>query len=357
MVKGNYFPRNNLGCKISLIVWGEIFLKYGILWIMKIVKPPKLNIGDTIGIVASSLPVLPSFKENYERGKKVILDLGFKIKEGKTIGKTRWWMAGTPVEVAQDINSMFADKNIKAIMAQTGGYSAISVLEHLDYKLITNNTKPFIGMSDMTSYHLAIFSQVGMVGFHMDDVTFGFGRTLKEDQENWPKLDQEFFLKFLTKSESPGIIKPITAWEEWKKGEASGHLIGGILQLLAAGVNTPYFPKVEDFNGSILFWEEVGQELHMIARNLYRLKYFGILDRISGMLIGKIKFIKPLRNQDIVTPTAKEMILDILKDYNFPIMANMDFGHFTVNIPMPIGVKVSFDTAKKELNFLESAVI
>ena len=125
---------------------------------MNIKKPPKLNMGDTIGIVASSLPVLPSFKENYERGKKMIDDLGFKIKEGKTIGKVRWWMSGTPKEVAEDINSMFAEKKVKAIMAHTGGYSAISVLEYLDYKLITNNPKPFIGMSDMTIYHLAIFT-------------------------------------------------------------------------------------------------------------------------------------------------------------------------------------------------------
>ncbi len=323
---------------------------------MKLVKPPKLNIGDTIGIVASSLPVLPSFKENYERGKKVIIDCGFKIYEGKTIGKTRWWMAGTPKEVAEDINSMFADKEVQAIMAQTGGYSAISVLEHLDYELITNNPKPFIGMSDMTAYHLAIYTKTGMVGFHMDDVTFGFGRTLKEGQEDWPKLDKEFFLKFLTKSEAPGIIRPVSEWEKWRKGKASGHLLGGILQLVAAGVGTPYFPKIEDFKGVILFWEEVGQELHMIARNLYRLKYYGIFDKISGMLIGKIKYIKPLRSKDVIEPKIKDMILEILKDYKFPIMANLDFGHFTVNIPMPIGIKVSFDTSKKELNFLESAV-
>ena len=159
---------------------------------MKILKPPKLNIGDTIGIVASSLPVLPSFRESYERGKKVILDLGFKIKEGKTIGKTRWWMAGTPKEVGEDINNMFADKNIKAIMAQTGGYSAISVLEHLDYELIKNNPKPFIGMSDMTAYHLAIFTKTRMVGFHMDDVTFGLGRVPREGKEDWEKKIKNF---------------------------------------------------------------------------------------------------------------------------------------------------------------------
>lgn len=324
---------------------------------MKIVKPAKLNIGDTIGIVASSLPVLPSHREKFERGKKLILDMGFKIKEGKTIGKSRWWMAGIPKEVADDINSMFAEKKVKAIIAHTGGYSAISVLGYLDYELITNNPKPFIGMSDMTVYHLAIFARTGMVGFHMDDVSFGFGRELEEGMENWPKLDQEFFLKFLTENKAPGIIKPITDWEEWKKGQAEGYLMGGILERISVLSGTKYFPDLDLFDGSILFWEEIGRDLSEIYQYLYQLKHMGIFERINGMLIGKIKFIKPLRQKEVTPPHIKDMILEILKDYNFPIMANLDFGHFTVNIPMPVGIRVSFDTSKKQLYFLESAVI
>lgn len=308
---------------------------------MKIVKPPKLNIGDTIGIVASSLPVLPSFKESYERGRKALTDLGFKIYEGKTIGKVRWWMAGTPKEVAEDINSMFADKNIRAIMAQTGGYSASAVLEYLDYKLITHHPKPFIGMSDVTNFHMAMLTKCGLVGWHMDDVIH---------------LNQQFFLKFLTSLQPVGIIKPLTQWGEWRKGKAEGPLIGGNLHLLTNLIGTPYFPPKEAFEGAILFWEEVGEPLHNIARFLTHLKYAGVLDKISGMLIGKITYIKPPREKEVVAPDIKEMVLEILQDYDFPIMANLDFGHFTVNIPMPLGIKVVFDTSKKELNFLESAV-
>ncbi|MBI2600638.1 LD-carboxypeptidase [Candidatus Daviesbacteria bacterium] len=324
---------------------------------MKVIKPKKLNKGDTIGIVASSLPVLPVFKKNYEQGKKVIKDLGFKIKEGETIGKQRWWMAGTPKEVAEDINNMFADKGVKAIMAQTGGYSAISVLEHLDYELITQNIKPFVGMSDMTAYHLAIFAKTGMVGFHMDDVTFGLGMNASSGKDKkLLEFDEEMFIKFLTRTDPPGIIKPLTEWEEWKKGKAKGHLIGGILQLLTRHIGTPYFPKLEEFDGAILFWEEVGKERYEIARCLYQLKYAGILDRISGMLIGKIKYVKPIRDQEVREPEVKDLVLEILKDYKFPIMQNLDFGHFTVNIPMPIGTKVEFDTKNLLLNFLESPV-
>jgi len=309
---------------------------------MKIVKPPKLNIGDTIGIVASSLPLLPSFRENYEKGKKVIQELGFKIKEGETIGKIRWWAAGTPKEVSEDINSMFADKNIKAIMAQTGGYSASSVLEYLNYELIANNPKPFIGMSDVTNFHLAMLTKCQMVGFHMDDVLH---------------INQHFFKTFLMTDKPAGIIRPLTEWEQWREGKAQGHLIGGNLHLLTNLIGTPYFPSLEFFEGAIFFWEEVGEPLHNIARYLTHLKYAGVLDRISGMLIGKITYIKPPREKEIIAPDVKELVLEVLKDYKFPIMSNLDFGHFTVNIPMPTGIKVSFDTAKKQLNFLESPVI
>lgn len=324
---------------------------------MEVIKPPKLSKGDTIGIVASSLPVFPHHEKQYQAGKKLIEEMGFKIKEGRTIGKQRWWMAGTPKEVAEDINSMFADKSVKAIIAHTGGYSAISVIEYLDYELITHNPKPFMGMSDMTIYHLAIFAKTGMVGFHMDDLSYGFGRVLESGMEDWPKLNQEFFLKFLTQTEAPGIIKSITDWEEWKKGKAEGHLIGGILERMSVLAGTKYFPPLDLFNGSILFWEEIGRDMSEIYQYLYQLKHMGIFEKINGMLIGKIKFIKPLRQKEVIAPQVKEMVLEILKDYKFPVMANLDFGHFTVNIPMPVGIKVSFDTSKKELNFLEPAVL
>ena len=307
----------------------------------QILKPPKLNIGDTVGIVASSLPVLASYRENYEKGKKVLLSLGFQIKEGHTIGNARWWAAGTPKEVARDINSLFADKSVKAMMAQTGGYSAISVIEHLDYDLISKNPKPFMGLSDMTVYHLAILAKTGLVGFHMDYLSSFTG---------------QFFLKFLTSSKAPGKIAPLSQWEQWKKGKAQGHLIGGLLERISILAGTKYFPSLDFFDGAIFFWEEIGRDLTEISQYLYQLKNMGIFERINGMLIGKIKYIKPLKQEELTVPTIKEMILDILKEYKFPIMANMDFGHFTINIPMPIGVKASFDTSKKELKFLEGAV-
>ena len=76
---------------------------------MPLLLPPRLQAGDMIGIVAPSLPVLESQRERYDRGVQVLRDLGFRTKEGQTIGPRRWWSAGTPAALAADLNAMFAD--------------------------------------------------------------------------------------------------------------------------------------------------------------------------------------------------------------------------------------------------------
>lgn len=324
---------------------------------MNFIKPPKLSQGDTIGIIAPSLPVLAHSRENYERGKKVVNDLGFKIKEGKTIRLKHWWSGGTPQQQAGDINAMFADHEVRGIMAHTGGHTSISVLEHLNYELIKQNPKPFIGMSDITVYHLAFYTKCGLVGFHMNDVTHGFGQKWKKSEKHLAQFDQDVFINFLTKSKAPGVIRPLTPWGQWRGGNAQGHLIGGNLHLLTNQVGTPYFPLLDSFQGAILFWEDVGEYLYNISRSLYQLKYLGVFDKIAGMLVGKVTNIQKFEHEDIIEPTLRQTVLEAVKEYNFPVLANLDFGHNTVNIPMPLGIRVSFNATNRRLEFIESAVI
>lgn len=140
-----------------------------------VLKPPQLTLGDTLGLVAPSLPLLPSSKKAYDAGKARLQALGFKLKEGRTITLRRWWSAGTPEEQAEDINAMFADASVRAVVAASGGFSAMSVLDLLDYDLIRRYPKPFVGFSDITLYQLAMFTKTGLVGFHGNTVSGGFG--------------------------------------------------------------------------------------------------------------------------------------------------------------------------------------
>jgi muramoyltetrapeptide carboxypeptidase len=322
-----------------------------------LLKPSKLTPGDTIGIVAPCLPILPDFREKYERGKRALQDMGFQLKEGKTTHFQHGYSAGTPKQQADDINAMFADKNVRAIVAASGGYTGISVLEHLDYNLIGHNPKPFIGMSDMTCYQLALYTKVKAVGFHMDEVGFGLGWNWQRKKfENTDEV-KKLYSKILMTTEPLGSIPRIKMWEAWRPGAAKGPLIGGNINAMTFQLGTPYFPQPAAFDGAILFWEAVGRPFHDIMRALYQLKYYGVFDRIAGMLVGTVTAVPPAREEGITEPILQEVVLDVSKDHIFPIMGNMDFGHFSINPPMPVGTLASFDTDHLELKLLESPMV
>lgn len=323
---------------------------------MSLLRPPRLHLGDTIGVVAASLPVMDTQRGAYERGIRVVRDLGFQVKEGATIGPRRWWSAGTPAGVAADINGMFADAAVRAIITHTGGFSAMGVLDRLDYDLIRAHPKPFLGMSDTTLYHLALFARCGLVGFHADDLTEGLGTFLWELDGIRRAQLLDFYRKLLTEARPAGPVTPLTDWETWRAGEASGPLIGGNLKRLAALMGTPYFPPLAAFDGALFFWEEVGETLYDITLSLHKLRHGGIFDRIAGMLVGKLVWV----NEYFPTlehPTPRIAVLDVVGDYDFPILADLDFGHRTANIPLPIGIRAAMDAEKGSLSLLEAAVM
>jgi muramoyltetrapeptide carboxypeptidase len=252
---------------------------------------------------------------------------------------------------------MFADKDVKAIIAHDGGYSAIAILEHLDYELIKNNPKPLLGFSDITNLHSALYTKTGMVGFHTELLNYSLGRIWNVAKPDHKEYSKHLLLKSLTETSPLGKITPLTNWECWKKGKAGGVLFGGSLSLLCSLIGTPYFPTKEALSGALLFWEMDDAKTYRLQRCLYQLKYAGIFDVISGMIIGKLYNIMPTGWDGMDQPPYKEVILDVLKDHNFPILAEVDFGHESINIPMPIGIKARIDTQTLGFEQLEGAVI
>lgn len=324
-----------------------------------ILKPQKLERGDTIGVVATSFPLpvegFPEYIGEYQKGIKELENLGFRVKEGKNLRKIKGWYAGTPEERAEDINAMFADPEVKALIVHEGGQSAVAILEHLDYELIKKNPKPFIGFSDITNLQIAMFAKTGLVGFQGPLVTYSLGRVW--DQFLPEKKDEglQLFYKNLTSTNPLGKIKPLTKWEKWRSGKAEGQLFGGNGSYLAGLTGTEYFPKIEDLRGSILFWEVDNTPSYSIEKWLYQLKYSGLFSVISGMLIGKLPDIRKTLER-LEEPTPKEIIMEIVKDFDFPVMGEFDFGHKTVAIPMPIGLKAKMDADNLNFELLEAAV-
>ena len=327
---------------------------------IQIIKPPKLVKGDSIGVVATSFPFPTDETSNYyleyRKGVKELESMGFKVKEGKNLRKVKWWFAGTPEERAEDINSMFSDPEVKAIIVHDGGQSAIAVLEHIDYSLVRNNPKPFIGFSDITNIHCALFARVGLVGFHATLLTYGLGRVWEDYLPDKKETGKKMLLNVLTSTDPLGKIRPLTKWECWREGQASGTLFGGNLSMLSSLVGTEYFPPIEELRGSIFFWEIDNTPSYRIEKGLYQLKYAGILDVISGMLVGKLPDIKRTAWKGFEEPTPKKIAMEILGEYDFPILGNVDFGHKTVDIPMPIGLKAKMDSQNLDFEILEAAV-
>ena len=303
---------------------------------MGLQKPLRLRRGDSLGVVAPSDTVL-SYQKMYLEGIENLKGLGFAVREGKTVGLQHGNMAGTDVERAEDVNRMFADEEIKGIICARGGSAAIRTLRHLDYDLIRRNPKVFCGMSDITTFHVTLLAKTGLVGLHQMNVVtgFGFGADMKSGEARY---EAELFLKAVTEPKPLGLLPPLTKWEVWRDGVASGRLFGGNLPRLESLLGTPYFPELKE--DVILFWEAVTKPADRV---LVHLREAGLFDHTRGMLIGKIRDQEGGMVKD-ATSEVKEMVLDVTDEFGFPIIAGMDFGHFTPNLPLPLGLRATMNT-------------
>jgi muramoyltetrapeptide carboxypeptidase len=324
---------------------------------LKLLKPPRLEDGDTIGVIAPSYPVLP-FKEKYDQGIRNLKKFGFKVKEGRTVKlQYKGYMAGTDHERADDINNMFSDKEVKAIICALGGSIAIRCLRYLDYDLIGTNPKIFSGMSNITTFHLGFLAKIGLSGLHQSDVVFGFGEDMNSEEA---KYETELFFRVTEKAEPMGLLPALTKWEVWREGKAEGRLFGGSINSAETLLGTPYYPKLNE--DVIFFWESIGQPLEELDAKFTHFRESGIFNRTKGMLIGKFRDEVP----DASSKTGKgirdrsneirELVMDITEDHDFPIIGNMDFGHYTHNLPLPEGIKAEMNTEGTKVWLRESYV-
>jgi len=324
---------------------------------MRLLKPPRLRDGDTIGVVAPSHPVLP-FQPLYDRGIENLRKFGFNVKEGKTVKLQHFgYMAGTDRQRAQDINDMFADEEVNAIICALGGSVAVRTLRLLDYDLIGRNPKIFSGMSNITTFHLAFLARNGLIGLHQTDVVFGFGADMKSGVAEY---ETDLFFRVTKNAEPLGQLPAFTEWKVWREGTAEGRLFGGSINSAETLLGTPYYPRLDE--DIIFFWESIGQPMDELDAKLVHFRESGLFDNTKGMLIGKFR-------KEVPDPSAnsgkkikdmsddiKDLVMDITADYDFPIIASMDFGHYTPNLPFPTGLKAHMDTEGAKVWIDESYV-
>ncbi|MCL2336339.1 MAG: LD-carboxypeptidase [Firmicutes bacterium] len=310
-------------------------------------KPLRLSPGDSIAITAPAMYVPDN--EQLHRGIKTIEALGFKAVVGETVNSKYQNTTGTAEFRAREIERFFADPSIKAIVCLFGGDASFQLLKTIDYNLIKANPKIFSGMSDITHLHLAFVTQANLMSFHGIDLCWGFG---VEDDQPAKKYNLDLFMQCCMNPEPLGLVPQFTPWETWRKGTATGSIIGGWFGAVSTMRNTIYYPNLSEY---ILFTEFIGAEPHNVQRDLQVMEANGFFEQVKGILIGQIIDCEEQYYPGEV-PEIKEMILAATAEYNIPVIGNVDFGHGATNIPMPEGIKVEMDATNASLKILEPFV-
>lgn len=314
---------------------------------MELVKPFALRTGDKIGIVAPSMHIIN--EEAVAIGVATLQELGFRVEMGSTVRSRYRNTTTVPEERVREIMEFFTDPDTKAIICLIGGDTAAQLLKLLDYETIKSNPKLFSGMSDIGHLSLAVLTRAGLVNIYGLDLTFGFGA----DRSNpLTRYNIDLFLKCCMGQEPPGKIPAFTQWECWRPGKAKGRLVGGYLGAITSLYRTNYWPSMEN---SILFWEALWTQPHEIERQFTIAEAEGMFDTVAGMVVGKLVGCEE-KDYEGLLPDVRELILEITKNYGFPIIGNADFGHAGSFMSMPEGILAGIDAEQLSIELVEPVV-
>ncbi len=313
-------------------------------------KPPRLEPGDTIGLVApASAPADPAV---IDLAESVIARLGFKIAFAPNVRKRWGFLAGSDRERAGDLMGMFLDRRVRAILCLRGGYGTSRLLPFLDYPKIRAHPKIFVGYSDITSLHCAFSSKSNLLSFH--------GPMFSSDliKSTLPEFTRRSFVRTLMEAKPPGSVcqgyhrKTVSIVH---RGKARGRLAGGNISILCATLGTPFQPS---FKGKILFFEDLDEVPYRFDRMLTHLLNAGLLQQVAGVAIGI--------NHNCLDPgagktaeyrqTLAEVFAERLAPLKVPVVSGLPFGHVPHNATLPVGALATLDGEQGDLCIDEAAV-
>jgi muramoyltetrapeptide carboxypeptidase len=296
----------------------------------KSVRPPRLKPGDTIGIVAPAGPFDP---EKFMIGKSVLESMGFQTFFDDGIFQKHGFLAGTDIQRADQVNRLFADPTVQAIVCARGGYGSMRILSLLDFETIQTHPKIFLGFSDISALLSVLYDRCSLVTFHGPVVT-----TLAKASEKTIMA-----MKTVLTSDAPPLELTPGNGKVIKPGVCSGAVIGGNLTTLCHLVGTSFVPN---FKGKILLIEDVGEMPYRIDRMLTQMKLAGCFNEIAGLILGGFKECGYLDE-------VLEIFSNIFEDADIPILTGFEVGHGEHNLTIPMGLGATLDTKSKKLLFHE----
>jgi len=292
-----------------------------------VIIPRRLVKGDLIGIAA---PASSFNVADFVSGASVLESMGFRLTIPEGIYRRRGYLAGSDVERAELLNELFKNRQVKAIICARGGFGSTRLLQYLDYKAIRKNPKIFVGFSDITAILSALYIKCRLVTYHGPVVTT-LGQADRATRESLISVllsDSKFELKL----EKCFVMQ---------SGVAEGPVAGGNLSILCSLMGTPAQP---DYNRRILFLEERGEAPYRIDRMMIQMKQAGCLERLAGLILGSFEGCGQYNE-------IMEIVADIIRDFDFPVMAGLEAGHGRTNLAFPMGIVARFDTEQKMLFF------
>jgi muramoyltetrapeptide carboxypeptidase len=312
-------------------------------------KPPRLRLGDTIGLVSPSGATYAS--EDRALLDDVVRALGFVPKHGVHAMDRYGYLAGQDRDRASDINAMFADPTVKALLCVRGGWGVARMLPFLDYDMIRANPKPVMGYSDITGLHMALQARAGMISFHGANAA-----------NAWGPISVASFKEVLVEGATPHWRNPVAREDRLvqrrgrtfaiTEGKARGRLIGGNLTVFAALVGTPYMPETR---GAILMLEDTNEAEYRIDRMLTQLALAGVLSGIAGFVFGQCTSCTA-DGGGYGNFQVAELLDQHIKPLKVPAFNGAMFGHIADQPFLPLGAQVELDAGEGTLRLLSPAV-
>lgn len=294
-----------------------------------VIVPPYLKKGDKIAITcpAKKLP------NPMDDAVKLLQSWGLEVVLGETTHASFHQFAGDDELRAKDLQRFIDDDSIKAIIAARGGYGAIRIIDHVDFSHLATNPKWLIGFSDITVIHSHLFANYGLQTIH-GQMPINIPDASKHSLET---LKMALFGESFDYSFKPHHLN--------RKGEATGTLTGGNLSLLVAVLGSK---SDHNYNGNILFIEDVGEYLYSVDRMIRTLDRAGKLKGLAGLMVGGFT---ELKDNDIpFGQTVPQIIMDVVKDYSYPVCFDFPAGHIPDNQSIILGKTLHLSVAENQVS-------
>lgn len=346
---------------------------------MELIKPNKLNSGDIVATVSLSWGGPSIFKNRYDIGvQQLEQTFGVKVVPMPHTLKDNEWLYNHPKERAQDFMNAFLDPEIKAIISTIGGDETIRLLPYIDFDVIKNNPKIFMGYSDTTANHFMCM-HAGLSSFYGPSIMSGFG-----ENGGLHKLLKTSVHKTLFDTKPIGQIEPspdgwtnemldwgnlenqnikrklnLSKWHFLQgKEKVQGKLIGGCMEVLEMIKGTSIWPSINVFKGAILFFESCSKDALPEIFGYWLRNYCatGIFEVVNGIIFGRPGG-TGLTQKDF--DYYDNTISTVLKEYglqDLPVITQMDFGHTDPMFILPYGIKAEIDPVSQTFSIIENAV-